>query len=203
MTGTSMMQRWVSLFPSVSLDCSLYWYRWVKAHYEAPGRYFHDFGHIEHILLVAEEYLDFVPRTVLIAIWLHDIVYAPGSPFNESDSAAVARMILVHLGVSSQDIELIAEMIECTKTHIATSWQAAILCDLDLSSLGSSPDIYQEGSAKIQKEFAAFSASEQSIGRNVFIKRMLGREWIYSTDLFRKMFEAQARDNLQAELDTW
>lgn len=203
MSQKNMMQRWVDLFPSVSLDVSLYWYRWVKAHYDAPGRYFHAFGHIEYLLLVADEYFDHLPRTVLIAIWLHDIVYTPGSPFNEADSTAVARMILVHLGVSGEDIELIAEMIECTKTHVATCWQAEILCDLDLCSLGSSPDVYREGSAKIQKEFAAFSASQQSMGRNAFIRYMLGRESIYSTDLFRELFESQARANLQAELETW
>lgn len=203
MTQNSMMQRWVDLFPSVSLDTSLYWYHWVKDHYDAPNRHFHSFGHIEYLLLVAEEYFDFVPRTVQIATWLHDIVYEPGSSCNEVDSAMIARAILPDLGVARADIELIAQMIECTKDHVPNSWQAAMLCDLDLCSLASLPDVYRDNSEKIKQEFAAFAGSQQGMGRNAFIDRFLSRERIFSTELFYKIFEEQARENLITERETW
>ncbi len=203
MMTKSMMQRWVDLFPTVSLDTSLEWFNWVKDHYHAPNRHFHSLEHIEYLLLVAEEYFDFVPRVVKIAVWLHNIVYEPGSSYNEADSAMIAKTILPDLGVTRVDIKLIAQMIECTKDHVPNSWQAAMLCDLDLCSLASLPDVYRENSEKIGREFAAFAGSLQSAGRNAFIDRLLSRERIFSTDLFYKIFEGQARVNLIAERETW
>lgn len=203
MENTSMLQRWVDLFPQNSLDTSIYWYRWVKKHYDAPNRHFHSFGHIEYLLLIADEYFDYVPRNVLIAVWFHDIVYEPGSSNNEADSAMIARAVLPHLGVTIEDIEQIASIIECTKDHVPTSWQASILCDLDLCSLATSEEVYRENSVKIAKEFAAFGSAAQKAGRNMFIDSFLARERIYNTKLFYGLFENIARANLIAERDTW
>ncbi len=199
----SMMQRWIDLFPGVSLDESLYWYRWVKGHYDAIGRYYHNWEHPEFLFHMMDLYFPGAPRQVLMAIFLHDLCVEPGGLFDEEDSAILSRYVLSHLAVSIQDIEMVAEIIVATKHHHPTSWQAKIVCDLDLCALGYSAEIFDENSNKIKKENDIFTELQRRMGRNAFIDSMLARPRIFSTQLFYEVFELDARANLITDREKW
>ena len=194
-----LTQSWVDLFPEADLDAIMWRYHWVIGHYEAPGRFFHDLSHPDNLLQLAARFFPDAPRSVLLALWLHDLVYAPGSPYSEEDSAAGAALILPDLGVERLEVEAVCEIVADTKHHLAANPLEEIVFDLDLYSLGDRPELYSEGSALIRREYGAFSDAEYVYGRKIFVDSMLQRSQIYVTTSIRAAREDQARSNLKNE----
>ena len=167
--------------------------------YKEPHRKYHNTDHIESILskipLFVEAYNVNEEEVELLTIiaWYHDVVYKPGSSWNEADSA---QTLVDHFGYDmfSDPIQTILG----TKYHTdPRSFLEAIFYDLDLADMGK--DSYVENSYKIREEFGAFSDLEWLAGRQKFLDEFLSRPFIYHTSLGYSLWEAKARENMKLE----
>jgi len=67
----------------------------------------------------------------------HDIIFVPGFTKNEEMSAMFAEKYLPHLGYSSEQVQMVGELILATKMpHNPQDYLAKLLCDADLANLG-------------------------------------------------------------------
>ncbi len=201
MQTRSMIQRWIHLFPGTTLDDSLYPFRLMQDHYREPHRTYHVLAHPEAMLGLLDQYYPEAPRAVVLAIFLHDVIYNPGSPNSEAYSAAFARRHLPALGLPAPEVSEVACLIRTTKRHIAKTEHEAMVCDLDLLSLACAPSQYRRNTARLRQEYARHTDEQWSLGRRAFVERFLARDQIYCDPRFAR-FEARARANLARELAT-
>jgi|WetSurSiteA1Bulk_404760.scaffolds.fasta_scaffold00002_4 predicted metal-dependent HD superfamily phosphohydrolase len=171
--------------------------------YTDRRRRFHNLGHIQDMLTNSDS-LDLRDHKIM-AIWWHDAVYIPGREDNEIKSALLAAEYLAREGVDTYTISLVTQTILDTKDHVATNTESELVLDLDLRVLGLESyyqylDIYVN---RVREEFSYLTDSSWCLGRTEFIKRMLGRPYIYYTKEFRDRYEVNARNNLSKELASW
>ncbi|GAB5525289.1 MAG: hypothetical protein Roseis2KO_31610 [Roseivirga sp.] len=76
------------------------------------------------------------------------------------------------------------------------------LTDIDLSVLGAAPEVYQNYTVAIRKEYSIYPGFLYKRGRKKVLKHFLEMEHIFKTELFREKYEDRARKNLQAELNS-
>lgn len=179
----------------------------LSALYTAPGRYYHTWGHIQSLLKLAQTYHTQLQQPDIIhwAIWYHDAIYDPTGKDNEAQSAVLAEKRLTQLNVPVIEINHISTFIRAT-THrdMAPSANPDLdfFLDLDLSILGSEPKQYQHYTQAVRREYQMFSDADYQAGRSQALAHFLALPWIYRTTLGRELWEAQARQNLKAELGT-
>lgn len=172
----------------------------LAAAYAEPARAYHTAKHIEDCLAQLDRSRSAAqhPDEVETAIWFHDAVYLPGSPDNEDRSADLARTTLGGSGVPTQLADRVAELILATRhVTIPTEPDAALLCDIDLSILGRTPDAFAEFERRIRREYAWVPEPAYRSARSEILRGFLGRRSIYRTDDFRSRYEGQARQNLE------
>jgi predicted metal-dependent HD superfamily phosphohydrolase len=88
-----------------------------------------------------------------------------------------------------------------TKTHIlAADSDTNFFTDADLSVLGSDWESYSAYFKNVRKEYAIYPDFIYNSGRKEVLKHFLGMNQIFKTDFFYAKFEAQARLNLEREL---
>ena len=180
----------------------------ISALYSVAGRHYHGMAHIEALLALAREYRQALadPEAVEAAIWFHDAVYDSRAKDNEAQSAALARKKLGGR-ISAQRLDRIAAMIEATATHqlpefadAGTARDAALFLDMDLSVLGSRPDVFEAYENAVRREYAWVPEPAWIAGRGAVLKNFLARAHIFHTPEFRNRFEAQARKNMARSL---
>jgi predicted metal-dependent HD superfamily phosphohydrolase len=180
----------------------------ISALYGASGRYYHGVSHIEALLALAREYRQALadPEAEEAAIWFHYAVYDSRAKDNEAQSAALARK---KLGghISARRLDRIAAMIEATATHqlpefadAGVARDAALFLDMDLSVLGSRPDVFEAYEHAVRREYAWVPEPAWIAGRGAVLKNFLARAHIFHTPEFRNRFEAQARKNMARSL---
>ena len=202
-----MCQRLGAFFASDKLIDSSY-DDLIKA-YTEHGRHYHNLGHINDGLDKLDEVRDLGlasdPNGIEVAWWFHDAVYDTRSHVNEESSAAVANNILKNLGFSDKLLAHIDLRIKVTQLILATKHDflpgtedGRLMVDIDLSSLGTPPEIFDQNTADIRKEYAHVSDDDFVRGRVQFFRKFLeGRPSIYSTKHFRDIYEKQAQENLK------
>lgn len=177
--------------------------------YSESHRHYHDLSHIEHGLKESKEvrHLCDFPNEVETALWFHDAVYDVTRNDNESLSAIFCTQRLLAMGLSENPrlIARIHAMILFTAHKELPIGDASFVVDIDLSSLGSSPEVFDENTEKIFLEYnkgRGLTREEYNAGRVSWIKTMLppNRPYIYSTDFFSQKYEAQAQENLKRAL---
>lgn len=77
-----------------------------------------------------------------------------------------------------------------------------IFLDLDLAILGASSSEYDEYTAQIRQEYIYYSGEDYRAGRKAVLKGFLARERLYFTDYFHQLYEIEARQNIQREIDS-
>lgn len=180
----------------------------ISALYSVAGRHYHGMAHIEALLALAREYRQALadPEAVEAAIWFHDAVYDSRAKDNEAQSAALARK---KLGghISAQRLDRIAAMIEATATHQLPEFadasavrDAALFLDMDLSVLGSRPDVFEAYEHAVRREYAWVPEPAWIAGRGAVLKNFLARAHIFHMPEFRNRFEAQVRKNMARSL---
>ena len=171
----------------------------LQAAYAEPARAYHTAEHIRDCLgqfdmtpPIAKR-----PDEVEAAIWFHDAVYQPGSSDNEDQSARLGRSSLAAAGASLEIADRIAELILTTR-HLSSPGEpdAALLCDIDLSILGRTPDVFDDFEQRIRREYAWVPEPMYRRARGEILAGFLRRPSIYQTDHFRHLYEAPARANL-------
>jgi predicted metal-dependent HD superfamily phosphohydrolase len=171
----------------------------LEASYAEPARAYHTAGHIRDCLAQFDpsRHTALRPDEVEAAIWFHDAVYLPGASDNEDRSAGLARTTLADAGAPLDRAQRIAELVLATQ-HLAIPREpdAALLCDIDLSILGRTPDVFDEFERRIREEYAWVPEPVYRGARAEILAGFLRRRSIFQTDFFRDRYEAPAKANL-------
>jgi predicted metal-dependent HD superfamily phosphohydrolase len=177
----------------------------ILSGYSGRGRHYHNLVHLEALLGWVDRLEDQLTDPVALrwAILYHDIIYKSRRKDNETASAAVARKEMSRFGLQEDLISRVEDMINRTQHHDGEGADAdtRLMLDMDLSILGTTPEIYQEYTAQVRREYRWVPAILYRKGRAAVLKSFLERDRIYFSDYFYNNFEAAARQNLQRELD--
>jgi len=171
----------------------------VVAAYESTGRHYHNLGHIRACLAVADE---FDPRDhmVTLAICYHDVVYDTQSTDNERLSAEWAVHDLRIAGAGKADCDRMTRLIMATEHRAALHEDdEKMVADADLSVLGSPIDDYDRYVRAVRQKYGWMDDEDFRAGRADFLRRMLARPTIFSTERMRQRLEKRARNNLMRE----
>ena len=70
--------------------------------YGRPDRHYHNLHHLHQVLTTIDRFTTTLqdPISVKFAAWFHDFVYDPQALDNESQSAKLARELLIELNIS-------------------------------------------------------------------------------------------------------
>lgn len=194
------LERWnaLSLRLGISADGGTY-ADLIAAHSE-KHRAYHTLDHITACLI----HLDTVraqvekPEEVEMALWFHDAVYDPFSATNEEDSAEWAADWLQDRGAAKPVIARIADHILDTKSHeTPASKDGQYMLDIDLSILGTPPDIYDRFERDIRREYKRVPSFIFKKKRKAILEGFLERDPLYATPYFQEKLESQARANLE------
>ncbi len=175
----------------------------LLARYAESARVYHNTDHLADCLdtFDAARRLARQPTAVVLAIWLHDVIYDPRRSDNEAQSAAYARRILTGVGCPADVIDPVACLIDATR-HVGPppGGDAALLRDIDLAVFGRPEPAYRRYAQQIRAEYAWVEASVYREERSRVLRRFLERPSLYETAWFHDRYEARARRNLTAEL---
>lgn len=180
---------------------------------------YHSVSHIERMLAKYRQWCGVVsaaPDPRLVSwIFAHDLVYMPGAPDNEQESATQMDRLLAEIGGRRRIERDDRTAIESTKSHLPVDPAQLdepgladtihLLHDLDMEILGSSIQEYETYRAAVYAEYLAASADPSAFhplwlqGRKAFLESMLQRDRIFKTPVF-ETFEQHARDNMRDEL---
>lgn len=198
MPSISLFQRWALLCQTAGLDDIAEGEKIINC-YAGNGLAYHNLDHLGDCLdkLLARKSEARDPIAVELAIWFHDAIYDPHASDNEEQSAHLASQFL-----SGTDYhQSVPDLIIATKhTDAPATPDEKLLCDIDLSVLGSPPERYRQYATAIRDEYSWVSDSDYRSGRTKVLEHFLARPSIYSLESSRKLYEAQAVQNLRAEI---
>ena len=172
--------------------------------YSDVNRHYHGLGHIQQMLELAEQYQEQINDRdgFFFAIWFHDFIQQRGGN-NEELSAALAREYLQQLNVPEPVILHCERMILATMDHACyPDSDTRLFVDIDLSILAAERAVYKSYAYQCRKEYF-LPYFVYRFGRRRFLKELLSRRFIFSSEVFRNQFEAMARGNIQWELEEW
>lgn len=201
-----MQDRWVSLMEGLEVGAAtaVTVFGELTVQYQANGRAYHNLAHVQQVLTSAEavagQAVDWT--AVQLAIWFHDVVYVPGAPDNETQSAHYARRLLQSWQLSEQIIQPVEQLILATALNGTAPHHpdGPLIQDADIATLGWPPDAYRQYAQAIRREFAHVPEEAYRHGRSQILTHFLQKPRLYHTDYFFAHLEAQARVNLQQEL---
>lgn len=170
--------------------------RWSESH-----RKHHTVAHLHEMLDAIGELADaglvFDREAVELAAWFHDAVYEIGRDDNEERSAELARELLA----SSPIRDEVARLVLVTKTHEVADddVNGAVLCDADLSVLGSVPHRYRAYAEAVREEYADVPDEIFKPARAQVLTALLDGP-LFHTDAGRSRWEESARRNVAEEI---
>lgn len=175
----------------------------LAAEYGAPGRTYHNAEHLNHCLTELDQNRELAgrPNEVEAALWFHDAIYVPERPDNETRSAHWAQDALSQGGVPPEICRRVADLVLATRhTTPAEDPDARLICDIDLSILGSPPAQFEEFERRIREEYRRVPDLVYRRSRSEVFRQFLRRPSIYQTPGFIQRYEAPARRNLEGLL---
>jgi len=194
-------ERWIKLWIRLhAVGDGLAVYSQLVQAYAEPVRAYHTAAHIVDCLnqLDSAVVLAQRPEEVEAAIWFHDAVYDPAAADNEAQSARLAQTALSSAGVAPERTHRIAAMVLATRHQtLPQTPDAQLLCDIDLSILGSDPAAFDDYERRIRQEYAWVPEPDYRRARSEILAGFLRRRTIYQTGPFRDRYESAARQNLR------
>lgn len=178
----------------------------LMEHYTTPGRAYHNLHHLQQLFKHWSTFRKQLqePEQVAWAIWYHDIIYNARKRDNEEQSARVAEKRLLALQINSSGIECVAKYIRATAQHMTADTTVdidlAYFLDFDLAILGTDSESYTVYTEQIRKEYRHVPGFLYRRGRRKILRHFLDAPRLFRTDAFFRMFEEQARENIQMEL---
>ena len=176
---------------------------WLQDFYSGSHRFYHTLEHIDHCLRELMLWDRFCKNPALdhlaFALWFHDVIYNPRAKDNEEKSADFAGRIMkeVDSGMSDEFIKIVQELILATKhVELPRGFGKQLIADIDLSSLGSSGEVFDANRQAIRKEYVHLSDEKFEKGNQAFLKTLLARPLIFSVPYFQNKYEVQARQNI-------
>ena len=180
----------------------------IEAHYGEKHRVHHTLWHIYHFLAKLDEAKDSIEDfdAEELAAFLHDLVDSHGAADNEAKSAKLGRVLMETADLPRVFIKKVDHRLMATnhkKKRKPRDLDARIMIDADLSILGEEWPIYKRYEDAIRQEygFHGFIGDEYREGRSAFLKMMLKKKRIFTTDKFRQAYEPRARENMQRALE--
>lgn len=173
-------------------------YSEICARYAEPHRRYHTVEHVGEVL-AALDALGGADVAVLLAAWLHDVVYDPraAAGANEAASADYATHLIARLGGPPAAGHDTARLIRSTEAHSPDGPDADLLSDADLWILGSPPPRYARYAADVREEHRFMGDDAWRLGRSAVLTSLLARPRIYR---LASGWEAAARANMAWEL---
>ena len=198
---TMLAGRWRDLLPEHPEIGEELVARWAE-----PHRVYHSLHHLVAVLERLDRLADageHVPRSARLAAWFHDAVHDGASPADEEASAELAGRLLTP-AVGTAVAQEVARLVRLTATHAPAPDDAAgrALCDADLGVLGGQPAEYAEYVEQVRAEYRHVPDRDFRPGRAAVLRRILDRPRIYGTAAGAWRWEAAARRNLTAEIDS-
>ncbi|WEK34001.1 MAG: hypothetical protein P0Y53_16050 [Candidatus Pseudobacter hemicellulosilyticus] len=176
--------------------------------YSSSGRHYHTLVHIRTLLDYADAFRSSLADLQLVtaAILYHDIIYNVWRTDNEARSAALAGKRFKDLKVSAAVAEKLQLYIDATHLHclppaLTGDQDAAFFLDFDMAILGASWPEYLNYIRQVRKEYHIYPEMLYKSGRRKFLQNSLRAPVLFHTPEFRQSHEAQARANMEKELE--
>ncbi|MGW0731286.1 HD domain-containing protein [Streptomyces sp. NPDC002851] len=176
--------------------------RWAE-----PQRRYHTLDHLAAVLRHLDgalgEHAD-DPELVRLAAWFHDAVYLPERSENEERSARLAERALPEAGLSQEQTAEVARLVRLTVTHDPAEGDrnGEALCDADLAILAAEPEAYAAYAAAVREEYGFVPDDAFRAGRADVLRQLLALPRLFRTPYGAAEWEARARRNLAAELES-
>lgn len=182
----------------------------LLAQYADPRRGYHDPRHLEEVLDHLDLLLAEVPAperdgvdvaTLRLAAWFHDAVYE-GSPDDEERSARLAEESLATTHLDADAVAEVARLVRLTAAHDPSDGDlaGALLSDADLAVLAAGPERYADYVTGVRREHAHVPDEAFRRGRAEVLRALLSAPALFRTAPGRRLWERQARANVEAEL---
>lgn len=181
----------------------MYW-REINWFYNHKNLHYHTLQHLSDMLIELLNVKIFIKdwNAVVFALFYHDCVYNTANFDNEEQSAKIAYQRLSEINVPQEILSKVNELILATKYHRKNQDQDInYFIDADLSILGQSTAKYSVYSKNIRKEYEQFPTEIYNHGRKNVLKKFITQDQIYKTDHFNYLYEQQARENLDFEIN--
>lgn len=195
-----LLRRWTALLPEAADTGAELLDRWAE-----PHRRYHNRAH----LLAVLEALDALGnthaaphgRTVELAAWFHDAVYAGRAGEDEEASASLAEDLLGRAGHDPVATREVARLVRLTAGHRPgrDDLPGALLCDADLSVLGRDSHGYRRYQRAVRAEYAHVAEPDFLRGRTAVVEHLLGLDPLFHTSAARALWLEPAMRNLAAE----
>lgn len=164
----------------------------------APHRTFHNLGHIRDCVERVDEVADQLdePDAVEMGLWFHDAVHEPGAVDNERRSAEL--FVALSPGAKAGFRYRVARNILATRHSARMQYDdRAYVVDIDLAGLGAPWEEFMHKGDLLRRELASQSDAVYYRAQVGFLRSIVRRPNVYTTDHFRTRYEARARDNLE------
>lgn len=174
--------------------------------YSEHHRYYHNLNHIEYCLKEYDNYVlqNEYKQEIELAIWFHDLIYAPRAKDNEEKSAEEWLTVTENIRDKNGLIEDVYNLILITKHNKKPqNLEEKIIIDIDLSILGAEEAVYNSYSSSIRKEYEFIELNEYRKARRNVLDVFLQRDFIFYTDYFKNKYEANAICNIKNEIKLW
>jgi predicted metal-dependent HD superfamily phosphohydrolase len=192
---------WSRCCPSGSSAESLF--NDIRARYAEPHRRYHTGAHIEHCLRQLDLDRDAMgddADAIEMALWFHDVEYDPGAADNELKSAERFKRI----AAGKMNPELIEQIYRLILSTIHNGPPQAVdeqyAVDIDLSGFGLPWHEFVKDSINVRNEFPGLTDCAFAKNNGRFLKRLLDRPSVYSTEFFKNLYEHQARENMEKQI---
>lgn len=174
-----------------------------------PHRRYHTLTHLREtlraagLLLGSDADADTDVEAVRYAIWFHDAVYEGRPGQDEEESALLAERLLGRMGVVPALVREVARLVRLTTDHHAevADQEGAVLCDADLSVLGSDTEGYRTYAVAVRDEYRHVPDDLFSAGRIRVLKALLDAPLLFRTEHGRRRWQTRARANMRAEME--
>lgn len=167
--------------------------------YTEPHRHYHNLHHIQDCLNKLDAWPSPTPsrHCIELALWFHDAIQDTHRCDNEDASAGLLRHFLPDHPLAEEAAPLILATHHKESTGMSPE---EIICDIDLSILGSPPSVYLNYARNIRREYHYVLPDEYIAKRTAVLQNFLDRCSIYHTSHASNLWQAQARINLSHEI---
>ena len=187
----------------------------IAIRYNESQRAYHTLQHIQQLFVQFEQSQKHLhkPNIIALALYYHDVIYVPTRSDNELKSAEYAIEVLGHY-LDADQCQHIYDLIMMTASHQLDGLtdnelvdsdkrsDAAYLLDMDLSILGTLWPQYEQYAQAVRQEYLHVPMADYCVGRTKVLKELLAHPKLYLTDYYYVQLEAQARDNIQREINS-
>lgn len=196
----ALSRSWAQLLPQAPALGARLLERWQE-----PHRHYHDVGHLFQTLSALAELAPAVPQPVALAAWFHDAIYQGIPGQDEADSAILARAELSAAGLDSALIDEVSRLVLLTTDHdpAVADHDGILLVDADLSILGQVPGRYQVYLRDVRLEHPELDETRFEMARRGVVRALLSPRALFRSELGRRLWLNQARENLSGEAIHW